>query len=125
MVLAVFPAGIPQSPLMSGLEFKKVRNSIEFETEVGDSIGRRRFTGKRKMIPMTLPQMTLAQKTSLDTFYDTTLLDGTLAFTWKDFETGDTGVTYKFQGPPSFKATVPDSSNDMQWKVTFTLFRIY
>ncbi len=126
MVLAVFPAGLPQAPLLGGLEFAKMPNSIIFQTETGDPIGRRRFTGKRKIVSFVFPQMSDAQRDTFDTFYDTTLIDGNLSFTWTDFETGETGVTYKFTDPrPVSKPTSPDSNGDMQWKISATILRIY
>jgi len=97
-----------------------------FDTEVGDPIERRRFTGKRKIVSLSWPQITQAQKDIFDDFYDNLLEDGSLLFVWKDFETGELAVNYKFVDPrPQVTPTVPDASGDMQWKISATIRRIF
>ncbi|MCI0557370.1 MAG: hypothetical protein MN733_02665, partial [Nitrososphaera sp.] len=118
--LAVWPAELPQSPLLEGLSFGRVNNKVTFIVEGGnESKERKRFTGKRRVIPVQL-LLTQEQKDIFDTFYDTTLDDGVQFFTWKDFETGDVNVTYKFEDPqPTAEFT------GVSWRVQMMLLRVY
>lgn len=124
--MADFPIEMPQSPLIGDLSFSRISNSLVFDTEVGDPIERRRFTGKRKTINISWPQCSQAAKDAFDNFYDNILEDGSLYFTYTDFETGETGVTFKFMDPrPTAIPTIPDALGDMQWKISAVLRRIF
>lgn len=121
MTLASWPGTLPQSPLMDGLEFQRANNKVSFSTEVGEPKERRRFTGRRKTVPLQLPALSTTQKDEFITFYETTLNDGADFFTWDDFETGEMGVAYKFVDP----APTVRSINGSQWRVSMTIRRIY
>lgn len=124
--MVAFPAALPQSPLLQGLDFTRLTSSVIFEPEVGESIGRRRFTGNRKTIPFVLPVCSQEQHSIFFTFYDVTLEDGNLPFTWKDFETGELNVTYVFVDPrPKAAPIAPDSMGAMQWRISATIRRMF
>lgn len=120
-MVAVYPAELPQSPLLDGLEFTREPNSINFEVEVGEGKGRRRFTGQRRTFPFQII-VTQAQREIWDTFYDDTLADGTQLFFWTDPYTGETGVTFKFvnDSAPTITPLPPG-----KWKISTTVRRVF
>lgn len=124
--MAAWPASLPQNPLFRGLSTNRIRNSIDFEVEVGESISRRRFTGRRKIVEITLPECTETQKDTFVTFYETTTVDGNDVFTWDDFETGDTDVNYVFvsTSTPRIEPLSVRGGNPT-WKISFVVRRIY
>lgn len=94
---AVWPVAL--IPLTDSFADQRQPNRIAFEPEVGDDITRRRSTTSRKNITFKL--LSLPGDTTLDDFHDTTLLDGSLPFTWTDPRTGASG-TFKFRSPPKW-----------------------
>lgn len=125
-IVGPWPSELPQSPLLQGLGFNRIPNTVSFETEVGDTIDRRRFTGKRTVVSISLPQCTQFQKDLFDEFYDETTKGGSLLFTWKDFETGISGAVYKFVDPhPTVAPSTPDPAGGSNWRINFTMRRIY
>ena len=98
--MAVWPAGLPQGHLI-GLSFEREPETIRTPTDGGPAKVRRRFTSRVR--PLTAEVVfTNAQKGVFDSFFDNTLLAGSLPFDREDPETGAT-VSMRIKAYPSFK----------------------
>jgi len=73
-----WPATLPQCPTLNISE-QRQRNIVAFQPDVGVAKMRRRSTAVGVMTAMSF-RLTTAQVATFDTFYETTLLDGTLPF---------------------------------------------
>lgn len=80
--MAVWPLTLPQS-MLSGITDEMQDTRIRSSTDVGPAIVRQRYTaGVRNVdVPITL---TAAERVIFETFYHTTLNEGTFSFTWTD-----------------------------------------
>jgi hypothetical protein len=108
-----WPGGLPQSPLLAATKEALADNVVRSPMDTGPAKVRRRATaGVRKMTLESL--MTTAQVATLDTFFTTTLLDGSLPFDWTSPRTGAT-VTFMFTGPPDW------GTAGAQWRVNLPL----
>jgi hypothetical protein len=81
MTTAAWPADIPQCPILNGWNETPQPNVGSFVPEVGPSKMKRRSTAKTWLSSLTY-RMTTTQVVAFKTFYETTLEDGTLPFTW-------------------------------------------
>lgn len=96
---AVWPASLP-SPNASGFSQTLADNVVRTEMDAGPAKVRRRSTSGVK--PATHPLLLDAtQKDTLISFYETTLVSGTLPFDHTDFLNSGT-VAYRFVTPPGF-----------------------
>ena len=114
MVLTTtWPAGLPSS-VKYGARITLQPNTVRFDPEVGPSMVRRRATVPVRHYEMT---MTLDEKQgqpqSLLNFYETALLDGTLAFTGLKDPFGQ-AKTFRFTEPPQFQ-----EGNGGFWDISF------
>ena len=117
MTTAAWPGTLPTGPDSDTFTAARQDNKISFQPEVGDAKVRRRFTGTLKDFSASFSPLTDTQRGTLDTFHDTTLVDGTLPFTWTDPESGDAGV-FRFVSPPSWTSLGP------LWKVNCSIRRL-
>jgi len=81
MTTAAWPAGLPQCPILNGWSETPQPNIGAFAPEVGPPKMKRRSTAKTWLSTLTY-RMTSAQVVTFKTFYETTLEDGSLPFTW-------------------------------------------
>ena len=102
---AVFPSTIPQSPIYGGFTEQRQRNVTSFAPEVGSPKIRRRSTAV--CVPcIAIFEFSDAQLAVFNTFYETTLLDGTLPFTWVHPRTADTFIwMFSVEEAPQTEAT--------------------
>lgn len=116
---AAWPSGLPQTPLLP-VRQRHLPNYVQFEPDNGPPRRRRRST-KRRIIQTVSIELTGAQCALLQTFYETTLADGTLSFDWTD-AIQDTAAEFMFVEPPDLAqwtgATDPD---DRLYTVTLDL----
>src|SRR5690348_9781637 len=75
-------------------------NNASFQPDVGPQKDRRRSTASGANISAQF-ELNDTQRAALDTFYRTTLADGTLPFTWTHPVDG-TSYSWKFQAPPTY-----------------------
>ena len=103
--MPVWPATLPQAPLVSGLSMKDDDAVLRTPMDAGPPSRRNRFTAITQSVRASI-HLTGAQKTVFDTFYRTTLHNGALSFDWTDPGTGAT-VSYAFKAPPEFAMVRP------------------
>jgi hypothetical protein len=96
--MATFPLSI--KPLVQGYNESVRNNVVTSQNEVGIQKTRRRATADVKTYSVSV-MLTVDEKTTIDTFYQTTLEGGTLPFDWVDFW-DDTTQEYIFKSPPNF-----------------------
>ena len=77
---AAWPGTIPATPIL-GFTEQRQRNVTTFQPDVGSPKMSRRSTAVTYNCVATF-KMTDAELASFNTFYETTLQDGTLPFTW-------------------------------------------
>lgn len=96
----VWPASLPQTPLMSYSK-QLAETRIRTETETGPAKVRRRYTAGVLRYNGIAFLLTTAQKATLETFFDTTTAGGSLPWEW---QLPDTGATreFRFLEPPTF-----------------------
>jgi hypothetical protein len=94
MSTAVWPAGLPQEALM-GLSRQTDPNVIAYQTGHGP-VKLRRSSSIPAVYETTEIELTGAQVATFDTFFDTTLVSGTLPFTWVDMISG-AATTFRFR----------------------------
>src|SRR5262245_34347465 len=76
-----WPSTLPQCPNLNGFEEQKQINVAAFTPDVGFPKQRRRSTASGWATEVVF-RMSNAQVLTFYTFYETTLYDGTLPFTW-------------------------------------------
>jgi hypothetical protein len=76
-----WPANIPQCPIQNGFSEQRQPNTVAFTPDVGPPKVRRRSTAVGVSTAVTF-RMTNAEKLNFDTFFETTLADGSLPFDW-------------------------------------------
>jgi hypothetical protein len=93
----VWPSTIPQRPDYGGWDVRPQKNTIAFEPEIGPPITRRRASAANIIADAKFTLRTDAQRADWITFFHTTLVDGSLDFTWNDPITG-VSSTWKIMG---------------------------
>lgn len=115
---SAWPSDIPQCPVL-GMTEQRQPNIAGFQPEVGPPKMRRRSSAVVTVTAVTY-RMNVAQLASFNTFYTTTLADGSLPFTWKH---PYTGVVYNWmfdsKQAPTFDRVTPST-----FRVSFSLFRL-
>lgn len=113
--MAVWPGTLPVIPLVAGYKESPPDVLIRTQMDAGPARVRPRYTaGVRPIIGEIV--CTPTQVATLDTFYVTTLLQGSLPFDWISGRTGAT-VAYRFVKPPTYQ---PDGSKEL-WLVKLEL----
>lgn len=101
MTTPVWPATLPQAPLVDSWTGGPQRNKVSFKPEIGPPIVRRRGTSRVVIWEGTFPPFSADQLDDFEEFFATDLKDGTLAFNWTDPVHGDTGLwTFSDDDPP-------------------------
>lgn len=118
---ASWPGGLPQKPVYGGFTEQRQRNVVAFQPEAGPPKARRRSTAVA--VPATARfEMTDAQVVTFNTLFETTLVDGTLPFTWAHPRTN---VSYTWMFSPGVQdAPVIESNNVDLNVVTCKLIRL-
>ena len=79
--MATWPETLPQSPLVDGFSSTKADGRLRSSMDAGPDKVRRRFTAVPKILTCSF-YMTAAQRTSFWTFFDDTLIEGSLKYDW-------------------------------------------
>ena len=98
--MAVYPASLPQYPLVRGFTDERQTGSIRSNMDTGAPKTRKRFTAVvRKLTWPTI--LTGTQRATFDTFFITTINEGASSFTINDSASTVT-ISVKFINPPSW-----------------------
>ena len=100
MTVATLPSGLPDELLQSGYSQSSPDTALKTEMEVGPAKIRRRSTAQVYPVKGTL-KLTESELGTLRTFYETTLLGGTLRFSHKDPVTL-AAKEFRFTSPPGW-----------------------
>lgn len=102
--MSAWPETIPALPLQEGFS-ETLRNVvIRTQTDSGPAKTRSRYTAGPKNYTMQFI-LTQTEKTALNTFFDTTLVNGSTSFTYTNPASGESG-TFRFLGPPVYGAPI-------------------
>lgn len=98
--MAAWPSTIPQAPLYGFQEQRQI-NVATFMPEVGTPKKRRRSTAVCTLCSAVF-RMDHADLATFNTFFETTLKDGSLPFTWNHPRTA-VSYTWIFEGVPTIE----------------------
>lgn len=112
--MAAWPASLPQFVSSDGYDESPPKTTIRSSVDVGIAKQRSRTTGGARPISATV-EMTLAQVETLDVFFVTTLVNGSLSFTWVHPRT-QVASTLRFTDVPKYPA-----ESTVTFKVTLPL----
>ena len=101
MPIPSWPADLPQNILAQGYKGELPNNLLRTSMDVGPAQVRRRGTVAVEPVTGNI-LCTPTELATLETFYETTLLDGTLRFSWVQPEDGTTAVEMRFTEPPTW-----------------------
>ena len=117
--MAVWPATLPQY-FEVGVQDTRQQGFIRSQTDTGPYKQRKRFTATSRFLSGTM-LMTGTQRATFETFYKTTLEEGTSEFDFidpADFST----CSARFTAPPTLSAVAGgDTSGTAQWRVDLAL----
>lgn len=111
----VWPVALPQRVLKDGYVEQTPENSIESTMDAGAPKSRRRFTANYVSFQVTIA-CSAAQADDFDTFFQTTLKDGNLAFDWVH-PRKQTLATFRFRLPPPQKTPRGGGNMDIQFNL--------
>lgn len=117
-----WPGSLPQDPVWNALQATGPNSGwIRTQMDVGPAKERRRSTTSPRVYQMTLAQVTEAQLATFETFFESTLQMGTLAFDMNDPITGASKSWrfFKTNGGYSISPMTRD-----EYRITFTLERL-
>lgn len=103
--MATWPVSLPQNPLFAGYSEGTIDTSIRSSMAVGPAKVRRRISAGPTDINMQF-LMTAAQLSDFITFYETTLLSGSLSFTMNHPRTGSS-ETWRIKKAPRWTKQSP------------------
>ena len=101
MSIPAWPETLPQNILAQGYQGALPNNQLRQSMSIGPDKVRRRGTAAVRPVSGNIC-VTPTELTALKAFYQTTLLDGTLRFSWVDPEDGTTAIELRFKEPPSW-----------------------
>jgi hypothetical protein len=114
-----WPATLPQCPILNGFSEQRQRNLAAFQPDVGPPKARRRSTAASVRTNVAF-RMTNTQILAFNTFFETTLADGSLPFDWLHPVT-KVNYTWMFD---TGDAPVLDRMTPKTYRVTFNLLRL-
>ena len=101
MSIPAWPETLPQNILAQGYKGGLPNNLLRQQMDIGPAKVRRRGTVAVEPVTGNI-LVTPTGLAVLITFHKTTLLDGTLRFTWVQPEDGTTAVEMRFVEPPTW-----------------------
>lgn len=108
MATDTWPGTLPD-PLMRGFSQRRQSNVLRSQMGYGPAKVRRRSSAAISPVTNTIV-LTGALVTTLETFHNTTLKDGTIRFNWTNQLT-DATVEFRFTSPPQYAPAGPDLWN--------------
>ena len=106
-----WPVSLPQKPLQEGFSATKVDGRLRTSMSEGPEKVRRRFTATSENLTCAF-HLSAAQLTTFNTFFDTTLVGGSLAYNWVHPVTSVACIC-RIQDMPMFAAV------GVEWQVSF------
>lgn len=106
MAVPAWSTSLPQTLLIAGYNQSLSDVTIKSDMDAGPAKVRRRFTAGVEPVSGTM-YMTSAQLSALDTFYNDTLLGGSLRFSWTKPPAHTTACEMRFTEPPKWTAVEP------------------
>jgi hypothetical protein len=100
MAVALWPATLPQSVFI-GVTDQRRPAVVRTASDGGVDKIRRRFTSTPRDIDPPIV-LTVAQRATFDTFFITTLKEGSLPFEWDD-PVDDSTVQFRWRSPPQWR----------------------
>ncbi len=118
---AVWPVSLPAAPKLAGLALTPGDRTVRTQMDAGPAKVRSRFSVAPDKLPVTL-DLTDAQRATFQTFFTTTLVNGSLPFTWTHPLTG-AAQDWRFLGPPTFALLVPRTgpAGEIRCRVSFSV----
>ena len=102
-----WPVTLTQTLLVDGFEGSSPDLLLRSSMDAGPAKVRRRATAGARPVTGKL-LLTAAELSTFKTFYDETLLSGSLRFNWLDPDDGVTAVEMRFTERPSWVSLEPD-----------------
>ena len=106
MSVPAWDSDLPQELLVNGYGQSYPNVTIKSDMDAGPAKVRRRFTAGVEPVSGTM-LMTAAQLATLDTFYNTILLGGSLRFSWTKPPAHSAACEMRFTEPPAWTAIEP------------------
>ncbi len=97
--MAAWPAGLQQKGF-AGIVEERQQAVLRSAMDSGAPKVRKIFTAAVRNIDIPVV-FTMAQRATFDTFFITTLAEGSISFTWTDPADDTTTITFRFKNPPS------------------------
>ncbi|MFN0133434.1 MAG: hypothetical protein ACKVW3_13020 [Phycisphaerales bacterium] len=120
MASIVWPAGLPQAPIVARYSQVDQDRTVRSAMDVGPAKVRRRATAAIETCEIEL-KLTRAQVATLKTFFRDTAQAGAVPFEWKHHQTGNP-IDYRFTRPPTFSPSAPrQAAGTEYWMASFTL----
>ena len=113
-----WPASLPQQYFL-GTDIGDDESRLISAMDAGPALIRNRFTAITKTVNSPIG-LTGTQKATFDTFYRTTLNNGTDSFTWTN-PVDDSSVSIRFKAPPKWQAVRPGTPAQRLWRSVLTL----
>ena len=98
--MPTWPVSLPQKQFL-GTTDQRRDAVLRSQTSVGPFKTRRRATVVERTVPVPIT-LNAAERTTFDTFYITTLKEGSDAFDWED-PVSDAVVSFAFAAPPNWR----------------------
>lgn len=117
--MPVWPTTLPQCPLRSKTRSPK-SNVIAFGTEVGPGKLRRRSTARGQLMSMKF-RITTAQVAIFENFFQDSLSDGALSYTWPDPVTG-ASASWRFD--PSGPYSLNETAAPGKWELSIQIEKL-
>ena len=102
MTNLVWPAGLPQRPMVGGYQERFSETVLRTAMDAGAAKTRRRFTSAPRQFELTF-RVTALQADLLQTFFETTTAGGSLPFSWVNPRDGSAGE-FRFMEVPRVSA---------------------
>lgn len=117
--MAIWPVSLPQS-FELGVQDTRQQGFTRSTTDTGPYKQRKRFTATSRFLSGSM-LLTGTQRATFETFYKTTLSEGTDAFDFVDPSTFNT-ISARFVQPPALSGVSGgDTSTTLQWRVDLLL----
>jgi hypothetical protein len=106
MSVPAWDSDLPQELFVNGYSQSPPNVTIKSEMDAGPAKVRRRFTAGVEPVSGTMI-MDATELAALDTFYNTTLLGGSLRFSWTKPPAHSVACEMRFTEPPTWTAIEP------------------
>lgn len=116
--MTVWPASLPQKQFL-GMTDQDVDSRVFSPNDAGPPSRRNRFRARLTNVSVPIA-LNGTQRQTFDTFYRTTLANGTGAFDWEDPVT-DATVSFAFRSPPRWELVRGGATADRIWQTTLEL----